>query len=40
MSELKLVNDSSLKLIDMNEASRLLGIKKSTLYDLECVGHG
>lgn len=37
MSELKLVNDSSLKLIDMNEASRLLGIKKSTLYDLECL---
>lgn len=34
MSELKIVNNSSLKLIDMNEASGLLGIKKSTLYDM------
>lgn len=34
MSELKLVSDNNLKLLDMNEASSLLGIQKSTLYDM------
>ena len=33
MSELKLVNGSD-KLLNMDEASNLLGIKKSTLYQL------
>lgn len=34
MSELKLVSDNSLKLLGMDEAAALLGIKKSTLYDM------
>lgn len=37
MSELKLVNSGD-KLLNMDEASNLLGIKKSTLYNYCMVG--
>lgn len=34
MTELKLINNELDRLLDMDEAARVLGIKKSTLYDL------
>ena len=34
MTDLKIVKNDSNRLLDMNEASAFLGIKKSTLYQM------